>query len=231
MTSVTIARPVASRAAASILRPSSLCPWKLYGLVRGLNAPPRRPDAPWALRLWASETIWASLSTEQGPAITAIAGAADLQPSGLDHGPLGLELGRGPLVRGEDRHDLLDAIARLEGLGQALPLVADRGDHGPLGPDEDLRGHAQRLGCARPCAPPARPSRPTSSRRSRCPVLQGPAATGLGGRCEIDDGCRKNRRPQRKKPRDLSRSRGLWLDFGRSLAIVRSRTQPGDRSC
>ena len=72
MTSVTIARPVASRAVASILRPSSLWPWKLYGLVLGLKAPPRRPVAPWAFRVLASATIWISFSTEHGPAMTAI---------------------------------------------------------------------------------------------------------------------------------------------------------------
>ena len=71
MTSVTIARPVSARAVASILRPSSLCPWKLYGLVRGLNAPPRRPVAPSALSWRARPTICSSLSTEHGPAITA----------------------------------------------------------------------------------------------------------------------------------------------------------------
>ena len=47
-------------------------PLEAIGLVRGLNAPPRSPVAPRALRVRAIPTIWASLSTEQGPAITPI---------------------------------------------------------------------------------------------------------------------------------------------------------------
>ena len=46
ITSVTIGNPVTSRARASSASPSVLRPWKLYGEVRGLNAPPRSTRAP-----------------------------------------------------------------------------------------------------------------------------------------------------------------------------------------
>ena len=51
--------------------PSALSPWKSYGDVRGLNAPPRSIVAPEALTLFATEIICSSLSTEHGPAIIA----------------------------------------------------------------------------------------------------------------------------------------------------------------
>ena len=54
--------------------------------------------------------------------------AADLQPARLDHGPLALQLRRGPLVRSHDRQDLLDPIARLEDFGQPRSLLPQRGD-------------------------------------------------------------------------------------------------------
>ena len=72
MTSVTIASPVSSRAAARCLRPSSPMPWKLYGFVRGLNAPPRRPTAPASFIRCAISMICSRPSTEHGPAMTGI---------------------------------------------------------------------------------------------------------------------------------------------------------------
>src|SRR5499433_858105 len=45
-TSVTTGRPVRLRASARYLSPCSLSPWKAYGEVRGLKAPPRRILAP-----------------------------------------------------------------------------------------------------------------------------------------------------------------------------------------
>ena len=44
-------------------------PWKAYGEVRGLNAPPRRMVAPAALTASAVSNSCSRLSTEQGPAI------------------------------------------------------------------------------------------------------------------------------------------------------------------
>ena len=46
-------------------------PWKEYGEVRGLNAPPRRIVAPASLQAFAVSITCSGVSTEQGPAITA----------------------------------------------------------------------------------------------------------------------------------------------------------------
>ncbi len=67
--SVTTASPVSSRARASSLNPGSPSPWKEYGEVRGLNAPPRRMVAPLSRICRAAVMIWVSDSTEHGPAI------------------------------------------------------------------------------------------------------------------------------------------------------------------
>ena len=45
-------------------------PWKSYGEVRGLNAPPRSNFAPALATASAERIICSSLSTEHGPAIT-----------------------------------------------------------------------------------------------------------------------------------------------------------------
>lgn len=44
--------------------------WNEYGLVLGLEAPPRRPSAPAAFTARAVAEIWAAFSTAQGPAMT-----------------------------------------------------------------------------------------------------------------------------------------------------------------
>ena len=69
--SVTMGSPVALRALRSSSRPSAPIPWKSYGLVRGLKAPPRSSFAPDALTACAMAVICSSDSTEQGPAIMA----------------------------------------------------------------------------------------------------------------------------------------------------------------
>ena len=51
------------------------------------------------------------------------AGAADLEAAGLDHRPLGLQLGRRSLVRSHDRQDFFDPFAGLQDLGQPRPLL------------------------------------------------------------------------------------------------------------
>ena len=45
-----------------------MSPWKAYGDVRGLNAPPRRSAAPAAFTDCATERICSRDSTEHGPA-------------------------------------------------------------------------------------------------------------------------------------------------------------------
>ena len=70
MTSVISLRSWRSAADRSIFRPASPSPWKLYGELRGLNAPPRRIFAPARLTAAAVASTCASVSAEQGPAIT-----------------------------------------------------------------------------------------------------------------------------------------------------------------
>ena len=67
--SVTIGSPVSFLAIFKRSRPSAFKPWKAYGEVLGLNAPPLKNVAPDAFTLFAISTIWVSLSTEHGPAI------------------------------------------------------------------------------------------------------------------------------------------------------------------
>ena len=46
-------------------------PWKEYGEVRGLKAPPRRMPAPAAFTAFATSMTCSGVSTEQGPAMIA----------------------------------------------------------------------------------------------------------------------------------------------------------------
>ena len=68
-TSVTIGRPVASRVSTRISRPSRPRPWKAYGEVRGLKAPPRSRVAPAARAMCAASSVCAAVSTAHGPAM------------------------------------------------------------------------------------------------------------------------------------------------------------------
>ena len=86
-TSVTMARPVASRASARNSRPCSARPWKAYGSVRGLNAPPRRPTAPASRTAAAISRRLARSSTAHGPAMSATRSAPTLPvPRGMTVG-------------------------------------------------------------------------------------------------------------------------------------------------
>ncbi len=51
----------------SILRPSTPKPWKSYGDVRGLNAPPRINFSPLACKFLATASTCSNDSTEHGP--------------------------------------------------------------------------------------------------------------------------------------------------------------------
>ena len=70
--SVTTGSPVSSFASFNKSNPSYFNPWKLYGEVLGLNAPPLKNPAPCFFTSFATNMICSSLSTEQGPAIMAI---------------------------------------------------------------------------------------------------------------------------------------------------------------
>ena len=70
--SVTIGKPVSAFASFNKFNPSYFNPWKLYGEVLGLNAPPLKKLAPYFFTSFATKDICSLLSTEQGPAIMAI---------------------------------------------------------------------------------------------------------------------------------------------------------------
>ena len=70
ISSVTIGRPVTSRASARISSPACPSPWKEYGDERGLNAPPRSIVAPAAATTRAVSSVCSRVSTEHGPAIS-----------------------------------------------------------------------------------------------------------------------------------------------------------------
>ena len=72
--SVTIPNPNSSRTLARIFRPASPSPWKLYGEVRGLYAPPRNRRTPVVFNRSATVKHCTSLSTAQGPATNAKCG-------------------------------------------------------------------------------------------------------------------------------------------------------------
>ncbi len=240
MTSVTIARPVASRAVGEHLQAVFLVALEAVGAGPRLERAAAEAGGAQALQgLGDRDDLRLALDRARAGDDGDL-DAADLQAAGLDDGPLAGQLRRGPLVGGEDRQDLLDALARLEGLDQALALLADGGDHGALGAADHLGRDAQGPGYGRPCGRSARRSRRASSRRSRCPVLQhGPDGGAWPGdvpaiRPRAVQG--KNRRnsdgfTRRKKPRDLpaGRSRGLGGFSGRSSGeSSRNRPRPDD---
>jgi hypothetical protein len=59
VTSLTSGRPVASRASARISSAARPRPWKLYGLVGGLYAPPRSMLAPPSATAYAVSSVCA----------------------------------------------------------------------------------------------------------------------------------------------------------------------------
>ena len=69
-TSVTTGSPVAVLTSARISSPRTPRPWKAYGEVRGLNAPPRRIVAPAAFAMCAASSVCCGDSTAHGPAIS-----------------------------------------------------------------------------------------------------------------------------------------------------------------
>jgi len=71
--------------------------------------------------------------------------AADLDPLDLEDRVRLVEFPARQLVRLEDRHDLLDAVDRLERLGLQLQLVADDTDDRPGNPLAEVGHQAQRL--------------------------------------------------------------------------------------
>ena len=70
ISSVTIGRPVSSRASLRMSSPSWPSPWNAYGEERGLNAPPRSIVAPASRTARAASIVCSRYSTEHGPAIS-----------------------------------------------------------------------------------------------------------------------------------------------------------------
>ena len=113
--------------------------------MRGLNAPPRRRRGAGRLdRLGRGQNLLFALD-RAGPGDHADRAAADRQAAGADHGRLGLHLAAGDFVGGEDRHDFGHARPAFQRLLVRLAIVADGGDHGPLGADDHVGLQAQRL--------------------------------------------------------------------------------------
>ena len=81
ISSVTTGSPVSSRASRRIASASRPSPWKVYGDVRGLNAPPRSIVAPAAATTRAVSSVCSRYSTEQGPAISPKAVSPIWRPS------------------------------------------------------------------------------------------------------------------------------------------------------
>ena len=130
--SVTIGRPVTSRTSERISRPFTPRPWKAYGEVRGLNAPPRSSLAPAALAISAASRVCCggldgARAGDEGERLGAdrdlVALAAD-----VDGRALGVVLAADQLVGVGDPVDVLDAghaaqVEAVEGLD-----VADQAD-------------------------------------------------------------------------------------------------------
>ena len=70
ISSVTTGRPVSSLASRRIVSASSPSPWKVYGEVRGLKAPPRSIVAPASATARAVSSVCSRYSTVHGPAIS-----------------------------------------------------------------------------------------------------------------------------------------------------------------
>jgi hypothetical protein len=81
MISLITASPHSSAAARIQRSASSPWPWKAYGEVRGLKAPPRSTRAPEAATDLATLMTCSWLSTEQGPAMTMTSGPPTFTPA------------------------------------------------------------------------------------------------------------------------------------------------------
>ena len=128
------ARPLArlGQEAQALARPR---PWKAYGLVRGLNAPPRRIVAPAAFTASAVSKSCSRDSTAHGPAIRvnepspiATSPTRTMVSSGWNSREASL---KGRLVRVTDSTAGQDAEPVRQPL-QARPALAEDGDDDPL---------------------------------------------------------------------------------------------------
>ena len=139
ISSVTIGRPVSSFASRRISSASKPMPWKEYGDVRGLKAPPRSQVAPAAATARAVSSVCSRYSTVHGPAISPNQPSPMRRPSTSITVGSGDDLAADQLVRLENRQHLLDPGIALERQQRELLAVADRADHGRLAAALDAR--------------------------------------------------------------------------------------------
>ena len=164
ITSVMSFRSCALAASRSIRRPSSPSPWKLYGELRGLNAPPRSTLAP--ARFTAAAVVLHLLfglgRARSGHHDDLV--AADAHVADGEDGVFGLEGAAGELVRLGDAQHFVHAVQQLDQARIDL-AAADHAEHG---------ARRARSSGARPCrarpdgrspSPPAHRSPVPSSRQ------------------------------------------------------------------
>ena len=220
ISSVTTGSPVSSRASRRIASASSPSPWKVYGDVRGLNAPPRSIVAPASCdRARRLERLLAVLDRAR-PGDQAEELVADLPPVDLDHGRVGRDLARDELVRLQDRQHLLDPGVALERQRRQQLALADRADHRRLAPARD-----------------ARVARPAScSRASTCSVWSGVALApitisssgdpfvghrGGKGSCDTERRCASFRDPSLRRARRSATTRAASASTRRRRSRAR----------
>ena len=114
-------RSCASAAARSIFRPSSPSPWKLYGELRGLKAPPRSTLAPARLHRGGRRLDLLLGLGRARPGHHDDLVAADPDIADGDDGVLGLERAARELVGLGDPHHLVHAVEHLEQPRVVLP--------------------------------------------------------------------------------------------------------------
>ena len=125
--SETTARPNASATRRSSGRPSSPRPWKAYGEVRGLNAPPRSRRAPAWCAAAAAATRSGSFSTAHGPSIRVHSSP----PTAM--APAGVSMVTGP--RAADTRGLGSSAARIDSTASSAArrarVASSKGACGP----------------------------------------------------------------------------------------------------
>ena len=113
--------------------------------MRGLNAPPRRRRGAGRLDgLGRGQNLLFAFD-RAGAGDDADRAAADRQAAGADRRRLALHFAAGDFVRRQDRHDFGHARAAFQRFLVRLAIVADRGDHGPLGADDHVGLQPQRF--------------------------------------------------------------------------------------
>ena len=121
-TSVTTGSPTSSRTSARMRSPSTPRPWKAYGDVRGLYAPPRSSVAPARLAMQADSSVCSAVSTAHGPAMKVNVSGPIGTPPTRTVVRSRVVLRRHQLVRRGDAHRLDDAgqPVGVEGLEHVL---------------------------------------------------------------------------------------------------------------